>query len=268
MIRVDDLWKSFDGRPVLRGASFRVERGETFAIIGKSGSGKSVLLKHIVGLMAPDRGRVAVGDADLTALSKADLKALRRRFGVLFQGGALFDSMTALENVAFPLTMAEGTPEREARQRAAACLEMVELGGAAMQRPDALSGGQTKRVALARAIAPEPEYLFCDEPNSGLDPETAAQTDALIQRLTRELGVTTVVVTHDMRSVLTIAGRAGFLGEGRMRFVGTTEEMQRSTDPALARFLRTGAYQVDSGPSGARVNGIPSSFREPIPREA
>lgn len=261
MICVENIWKSFGGAPVLRGADFCVEPGETFALIGKSGSGKSVLLKHMVGLLAPDAGRIEIGAADLTALSGGALKALRRRFGVLFQGGALFDSMTALENVAFPLKMTEGQTKHDAYRRAAACLEMVELAGAGAKRPAALSGGQKKRVALARAIATEPDYLFCDEPNSGLDPETAGQTDALIQRLTRELGTTTVVVTHDMRSVLTVADRVGFLHEGRMRFVGSTEAMRQSEDPVLSRFLRAGAYQVDVAPERVAADGRSHSTR-------
>ena len=243
MIRTTHLYKSFDGVPVLEDVSVEIRPGETFAVIGRSGSGKSVLLKCLVGLLEPDAGEVIVGGERLTRLSRRALKRTRRQFGMLFQGGALFDSMTAFDNVAFPLRMRTRLSETEIARRVDERLEMVELRGMGPKKPAELSGGQKKRVALARAIAGEPDFLFCDEPNSGLDPQTATLIDNLLARLTRELHMTTVLVTHDMRSVLDVADRVGFLHERRMHFVGTTRELRRSRDEALCRFIEAGAYQ-------------------------
>ncbi len=253
MIQVERLSKSFDGRPVLRDVDVEVREGETFAVIGRSGSGKSVLLKHVVGLLQPDAGRVVVDGTDINRLRYDDLRRLRQRFGVLFQGGALFDSLTAEENVAFPLRTFARMGEAAAFRRAAACLEMVELPGVGPKKPNALSGGQQKRVALARAIALEPKYILYDEPTSGLDPQTSNTIDRLILSLAERLGVTSVVVTHDMHSVLTVADRAGFIHEGRMHWVGTMAELHACTDPAVLAFVKANEYQIGAPPAGAPV---------------
>jgi phospholipid/cholesterol/gamma-HCH transport system ATP-binding protein len=244
MITVERLSKSFDGKPVLRDVSVEIREGETFAVIGRSGSGKSVLLKHLVGLLRPDAGRVFVDGVDLHALPYEELRQLRRRFGLLFQGGALFDSMTALENVAFPVETFTRAGRAGARERAQACLELVQLPEAGPRRPNELSGGQQKRVALARAIALEPKYVFYDEPTSGLDPQTSLAIDELIRGLGAQLGVTSIVVSHDIHSVLRTADRVGFLFEGRLHWVGTVAELHTSTDPELLDFVKANEYQI------------------------
>lgn len=244
MIEVRRLSRSFDGVPVLHEVSLEIREGETFAVIGRSGSGKSVLLKHLIGLLVPDAGEVVVDGEALAALPYSGLRRIRRKFGVLFQGGALFDSMTALENVEFPLRTFTDEPEHALVQRATECLEMVELPEAAPKKPNELSGGQQKRVALARAIALEPKYILYDEPTSGLDPETSTTIDELILRLGRTINATSVVVTHDMHSVLAIADRVGFIHDGRMHWTGTVPELHTSTDPELGAFVRANEYQI------------------------
>ena len=244
MIRVEDLRKAFDGRPVLKGVSLAIPDGDVFCVIGRSGSGKSVLLKHLVGLLSPDAGRVVVDGAPLDDLTYPELRQLRRRFGVLFQGGALFDSDTALENVAFPLRTFTELSAAETEDRARECLALVELPDAADKKPAELSGGQQKRVALARAIATEPDYILYDEPTSGLDPETSNTIDELIGRLGRTLGTTSVVITHDMHSVLSIADTVAFLHEGRVQWTGTVPELHTATDPVLTRFVRANEYSI------------------------
>jgi len=244
MITIERLSKSFDERPVLRDVSVEIHDGETFAVIGRSGSGKSVLLKHIVGLIRPDSGRVLVDGVDLHALPYERLRRVRRQFGVLFQGGALFDSMSALENVAFPVSTFSEATEAQARRRAQECLDLVELPDAAGKRPNELSGGQQKRVALARAIALEPKYILYDEPTSGLDPQTSHTIDDLIAGLSKRLGATSVVITHDIHSVLRVADRVGFVLEGRMHWVGTMAELHASTDAELLDFVKANEYQI------------------------
>ena len=244
MIEVRDLEKSFGGKPVLRGVSMEIPEASTYCLIGRSGSGKSVLLKHLVGLLKPDAGRVIVDGAPLDELSYTDLRRVRRKFGVLFQGGALFDSMSAIENVESPLQTFTDLNRREARRRALECLELVELPELGKKTPAELSGGQQKRVALARAIAVEPAYILYDEPTSGLDPETSRTIDDLIDRLGRELGTTSVVVSHDMHSVLRIADHVGFLHEGRLHWRGTVDEIHRATDETLLSFVRANEYQI------------------------
>ena len=244
MIEVRHLSKSFDGIRVLEDVSISLEEGETFAVIGRSGSGKSVFMKHLIGLLEPDAGKIFVDDEDLCALPYSALRKVRRKFGVLFQGGALFDSMTALENVAFPLRTFTDETQAALDERARECLEMVELPDAAHKKPNELSGGQQKRVALARAIALQPKYILYDEPTSGLDPETSNTIDELILRLGRTIGATSIVITHDMHSVLSIADRVGFIHDGRMHWTGTMPELHTCTDPALCAFVRANEYQI------------------------
>jgi len=246
LIEIRHLSKSFDGRPVLRDVSLEVREGETLAIIGRSGSGKSVLLKHFIGLLVPDAGEVRVDGERLADLPYADLRRVRRKFGVLFQGGALFDSMSALQNVEFPLRTFSDSSEEEIEARAMACLEMVELPDAAHKKPAELSGGMQKRVALARAIAVEPKYILYDEPTSGLDPETSNTIDELINRLNHEINATGVVITHDIHSVLNIADRVAFIHEGRLHWTGSVADLHTTTDPELSAFVRANEYQIGS----------------------
>ncbi len=255
MIRVENLYKSFGDKPVLHDVSFEIEDGETLAIIGRSGSGKSVLLKNIIGRLGPDSGRVMVDGVDLHALSYRDLRDIRTRFGVLFQGGALFDSMTAEENVAFPVHTFTRASRRDAYRRAQECLELVQLPEAGPRRPSELSGGQQKRVALARAIALEPKYLFYDEPTSGLDPQTSLAIDELINDLAARLGITSIVISHDIHSVLRVADRAGFILKGRLHWFGTLDEMHASSDPELLSFVKANEYRIgSSSPEASPTN--------------
>ena len=244
MIQIHDLSKGFNGRPVLSDVSLGIPEGEVTCIIGRSGSGKSVLMRHLVGLLRPDTGRVIVDGAPLDELTYSELRQVRRKFGVLFQGGALFDSMSAQANVEFPLQTFTDLSREAIRQRARECLALVELPDVGAKKPAELSGGQQKRVALARAIAIEPQYILYDEPTSGLDPETSNTIDELIHRLGSELGTTSVVVTHDMHSVLSIADRIAFIHEGTMPWVGTVDDLHTATDPTLLAFVRANEYQI------------------------
>ena len=244
MIQIHDLAKSFDGRQVLQDVSLGIPEGEVTCIIGRSGSGKSVLMRHLVGLIRPDAGRVIVDGAPLDELTYSELRQVRRKFGVLFQGGALFDSMSAQANVEFPLRTFTELGSDAIVQRARECLALVELPDAGGKKPAELSGGQQKRVALARAIAMEPKYILYDEPTSGLDPETSNTIDELIHRLGSDLGTTSVVVTHDMHSVLSIADRIAFIHEGTMPWVGTVDDLHTATDPTLLAFVRANEYQI------------------------
>ncbi len=244
MIQIRDLSKSFGGHAVLRNVDLDVPEGEVTCVIGRSGSGKSVLMRHIVGLLEPDAGRVVIDGAPLDELTYSELRQVRRKFGVLFQGGALFDSMSARDNVEFPLrTFTELSPQ-EIRQRADECLELVELPDAGPKKPAELSGGQQKRVALARAIAIEPKYILYDEPTSGLDPETSNTIDELIHRLGTTMGTTSVVVTHDMHSVLSIADRIAFVHEGTIPWTGTVDDLHRATNETLLAFVRANEYKI------------------------
>ncbi|WP_456427136.1 ABC transporter ATP-binding protein [Rhodocaloribacter sp.] len=244
MIEVEHIYKSFNGKPVLIDVSLKIPEGETLAIIGRSGSGKSVLMKHLIGLLKPDRGRVFVDGIDIDTISYDELRKVRRQFGVLFQGGALFDSMNSFENVAFPLRTFTDMTESEIRAEVEQCLSMVQLPDVGPKMPAELSGGMRKRVALARAVALRPRYVIYDEPTSGLDPETSNTIDELIKSLTDQLHMTNIVVTHDMHSVLTIADRAAFIHNGHMHWVGTIEELHESHDPVLCRFVRANEYQI------------------------
>lgn len=251
MIRIEHLSKGFGSLEVLNDISFEVRDGETLAIIGRSGSGKSVLMKHMVGLLKPDTGHIHVDGHDLCCVEYEDLRELRKRFGVLFQGGALFDSMDTFENIAFPLEYFSDKTPSEVEARVKECLSLVNLEGVGPKKPSELSGGMRKRVALARAIALEPQYILYDEPTSGLDPETSNTIDKLISYLSDELNVTSVVVTHDMHSVLTSADRVAFLHDTNLHWIGPVDALHEHPDPVLDAFVRASEYHV--GDSSASV---------------
>ena len=247
MISVSHISKSFGEKHVLRDVSVDIPEGETVAIIGRSGSGKSVLMKHLIGLMQPDAGTVTVDGIDINAITYAELRRVRRNFGVLLQGGALFDSMNSFENVAFPLRTFTDMSDADISKVVKDCLAMVELEDVGSKMPSELSGGMQKRVALARAVALQPRYIIYDEPTSGLDPETSNTIDELIRNLADRLNVTSIVVTHDMHSVLNIADRAAFIYEGRVHWTGTIEELHHSDDQILKAFVTANEYKI--GPS-------------------
>jgi phospholipid/cholesterol/gamma-HCH transport system ATP-binding protein len=244
MIRVDNISKSFDSLEVLNDISFEIQESETLAIIGRSGSGKSVLMKHLVGLLKPNTGHVYVDDHDLCCAEYQKLRELRKQFGVLFQGGALFDSMTTSENIAFPLQYFSNQTATEVNARVRECLDLVRLSGIGEKKPSELSGGMRKRVALARAIALEPRYILYDEPTSGLDPETSNTIDELISHLSDQLNVTSVVVTHDMHSVLATADRVAFLHETNLHWIGPVSALHDRPDPVLDAFVKANEYHV------------------------
>lgn len=244
MIKLEHIHKSFEGITVLEDVCLDIREGETLAVIGRSGSGKSVLMKHAIGLLRPDEGRVLVDGLDINDVTYMELRRVRRKFGVLFQGGALFDSMSAFENVAFPLRTFTDQADSEVREHVQQCLEMVHLSDIAGKMPSELSGGMRKRVALARAIALQPKYIIYDEPTSGLDPETSNRIDALISSLNEHLNVTSVVITHDMHSVLSIADRIAFIHKARIAWSGTVEEMHESDNEALLSFVRANEYSI------------------------
>jgi phospholipid/cholesterol/gamma-HCH transport system ATP-binding protein len=236
VIRLADLWKAFGEKQVLAGFSLDVEDGETLVLIGYSGTGKSVVLKHIVGLLLPDRGEVFVDDRAVSTLERPALNALRADIGYVFQFAALFDSMTVAENVALGLRRRNLT-EDEIGERVEDALAVVDLTGTGERYPAELSGGMRKRVGIARAIALRPRYILYDEPTTGLDPVTAAVIDRLMVRTRERLGVTGVVVTHDMRSAYTVGDRIAMLYEGRIRLVGTVAEIQETSDPVVRQFI-------------------------------
>lgn len=237
MVEVKHIIKSFDGRIVLNDISAVFEDGKTNLIIGRSGSGKTVLIKNIIGLMKPDSGEILYDGRELTGMDKHELNILRREMGMLFQGSALFDSMTVLENVMFPLDMFSKDSVKERKKRAEFCLERVNLTEAEHLYPSEISGGMMKRAAIARAIALNPKYLFCDEPNSGLDPKTALLIDDLIHDITKEYNMTTIINTHDMNSVMNIGENIIFIKEGVKEWQGTKEEVITSDNKALNDFI-------------------------------
>ena len=238
MIEIQDLSKSFEHHKVLDHVGLTIRTGETMSIIGRSGSGKSVLLKHMIGLMRPDQGAVLVNGVDLTTLSSAALDQLRLKFGMLFQGAALFDSMTAYENVAFPLQEHSRMSEEASRQRVHECLQLVGLEGVDELYPAELSGGMRKRVGLARALAMNPEIVLYDEPTTGIDPIMGDIINDLIIALRDRLKVTSVVVTHDMRSAYKVADRIAMLYNGRIVEVGSPEEIRRSPNRIVQQFIK------------------------------
>ena len=237
MIRIRGLKKKLGAKQVLDGVDLDVETGESIVIMGRSGTGKSVLLKHIIGLMTPDEGSIEVDGVNIVGLSERDLNEIRKRFGMLFQGAALFDSMTVGENVGLALVEHLRLPRPEVRRRVAERLEWVGLTGVEGMKPASLSGGMRKRVGLARAIAMDPRYILYDEPTTGLDPILAGSIVELIKSLQSRLGVTSIVVTHDMASAYKVADRMAMLDGGRIVFSGTPDETRQTRDPLVRQFI-------------------------------
>lgn len=237
MIYAEDIHKTFGDQEVLKGIDFTFESGKTNLIIGRSGSGKTVMMKILVGLMEPTSGRVMYDDIDFTGLDKMGKRAIRMKIGMLFQGSALFDSLTVEENVRFPLDMFTTMTAKEKLTRVNYCLARVNLPGSNKKYPSELSGGMQKRVGIARAIVLEPKYLFCDEPNSGLDPKTAIVIDELISSITEENNITTIINTHDMNSVMEIGDNICFLHEGRLAWSGNKGQVLQSTNEELQSFI-------------------------------
>lgn len=237
MIELQDLHKSFGDREVLKGINAKFENGKTNLIIGQSGSGKTVLMKNIVGLFTPDAGKILYDGRDFVCMSQKERVMLRREMGMIFQSAALFDSMSVLENVMFPLDMFSDDNRTDRVKRAKFCLERVNLKGAENKYPGEISGGMQKRVAIARAIALNPKYLFCDEPNSGLDPKTSLVIDELIHGITEEYDMTTIINTHDMNSVMGIGEHIIYIYEGQLEWTGTKDDVMSSTNERLTSFI-------------------------------
>lgn len=244
MIEIRNLKKSFGENLVWDNVNLTIAEGSTLAIVGKSGCGKSVLLKHLNALLYPDEGQVLIKGRNVFDLSYVDLRIVRQKFGVLFQGAALFDSISAFENVAFPLRYFTRKSEKEIRDRVMECLEMVNLGNIGNKGTSELSGGMRKRVGLARAIVLEPEYLLYDEPTSGLDPETSDEINDLIIHMTKNLSITSVVISHDMHSVLRVAEHVVFLDEQKLSWQGSIEELRASDHARLKAFTKASEYQI------------------------
>ncbi len=237
MIEVRNISKSFDGNKVLKEMSVVFEEGQTNLIIGRSGSGKTVLLKSILGLHEVDEGAIFYDGRDFTNMNEKTRKKLRQEIGMVFQGGALFDSLTVEQNVRFPLDMFTSQTSKEKEKRVDFCLEHVNITNANKLYPSEISGGMQKRVAIARGIALNPKYLFCDEPNSGLDPETATLIDSLIQDLTKEFGMTTIINTHDMNSVIEIGEKILFISKGEKCWEGNKDEILKTDNQTLQDFI-------------------------------
>src|SRR5438034_2328173 len=237
MIKVCSLKKRIGQQEILRGVNLEVRTGATLAIIGRSGGGKSVLLKHLVGLMEPNSGEIWIQGQNITGMTERQLGQIRKKVGILFQGGALFDSMTVAENIAFPLREAGERDPEVLRSKVAEILEVMEMEGQEDKMQESLSGGMKKRVGLARSIIRRPSCVLYDEPTSGLDPVVADSINRLIRRLQQRFGMTSVVVTHDMKSAFDVADRIAYLHEGRIYFNGTANQLQQSTDPIIQDFL-------------------------------
>jgi phospholipid/cholesterol/gamma-HCH transport system ATP-binding protein len=237
MIAVHGLVKRIGAQEILRGVDLEVGRGETLAIIGRSGGGKSVLLKHLIGLMRPDAGEIWVEGQNITGMTERQLGSIRKKVGILFQGAALFDSMTVAENIAFPLREAGERDPKVLQTKVREMLDVVELGGEEDKMPVNLSGGMKKRVGLARSIIRQPSCILYDEPTSGLDPVVSDSINRLIRRLQQRFGVTSIVVTHDMKNAFHVADHIAYLHEGRIHFHGTQEELRQSSDSVLQDFL-------------------------------
>jgi phospholipid/cholesterol/gamma-HCH transport system ATP-binding protein len=256
MIQLIDVHKAFGPKKILDGFTLEIPEKETMVIIGYSGTGKSVAIKHIVGLLEPDRGRVLVDGLEVPLLRRRELYALRARIGYVFQFAALFDSMTIGENVAMGLRKQGELSEPEIRERVGEALDLVDLPNVEGRMPAEMSGGMRKRVGIARAIALRPDYILYDEPTTGLDPVTSAVIDQLMVRMREKLGVTGVVITHDMKSAYTVGTRIAMLYQGRVRGVWTIDEIQRSDDPVVRQFIE-GKADLDAAPSS--VTAVPAA---------
>jgi len=237
MIEVKNLYKSFEDKDVLKNINAVFEDGKTNLIIGQSGSGKTVLMKNLVGLLEPTSGQVLYDGRDFVAMNKKEKVLMRREMGMIFQSAALFDSLSVLENVMFPLDMFSSKTLRERERRAMECLERVNLKGAEAKYPAEISGGMQKRVAIARAIVLNPRYLFCDEPNSGLDPKTSLVIDDLLSGITHDLGITTIINTHDMNSVMGIGENIVFIYKGNAEWTGNKDQIVSSSNKRLNDFI-------------------------------
>ena len=237
MIEVKNIKKSFDGIKILQDISTTFEKGKTNLIIGQSGSGKTVLLKCLLGLHQPDSGEIVYDGVSNLNMNESDKTLLRREMGMVFQGSALFDSMSVLENVMFPLNMLTNKNEEEIREKAKSVIERVELDNAINKLPSEISGGMQKRVAIARAIVMNPKYLFCDEPNSGLDPKTAIVIDKLIHEITKEYNITTIINSHDMNSVMEIGEKIIFLRNGILEWEGSKKNIFETDNQAVTDFV-------------------------------
>lgn len=244
MIEIKNLKKSFGDLLVWEKVTFTIEDGETIAIIGRSGCGKSVLLKHINALLNPDEGEVIIDGKNIFELDYVDKRLLRQQFGVLFQGSALFDSINTFENVAFPLRYFTNQTENEIQENVMRALKYVNLEQAANKETSELSGGMRKRVGLARAIILEPRYIMYDEPTSGLDPQTAEEINELILEMANQFDITSIVISHDMHSVLEVADRVAFLDQQKLSWHGTIEEMKKSNQQDLVDFITASEYQI------------------------
>ncbi len=242
MIRIVDLHKSFGGHNVLQGVNLDIDKGETLVIIGQSGSGKSILIKHLIGLILPDRGEIYVDGVEITRLSEEERYKVRRKFAMLFQGAALFDSMTVLQNVSFGLQRYTNHSNQEVEQMARRALRRVGLRGVENLMPFELSGGMRKRVGLARAIAYQPEIILYDEPSTGIDPIRADAINDLIIQMKNDLRITSIVITHDMVSTYKVADRVAMLYQGKIIAVGPPEEIRDSKNPIIQQFI-TGAAE-------------------------
>ena len=237
MIEVKNIHKNFGDNRVLKGVSFKFESGKTNLVIGASGSGKTTLIKCMVGLHLPDSGNILFNNSSFNQMDKKQKKELRKEIGMLFQGGALFDYLTVQENISFPLNMFTSMSEEEKKERVNFCLKRVNLNNANNLYPSELSGGMMKRVAIARAISMKPKYLFCDEPNSGLDPKTAILIDNLIQEITQEYNITTIVNTHDMNSVMEIGDKIAFIHQGNLAWQGDKHSIISSETKEVNDFV-------------------------------
>lgn len=241
MIEIKDIHKTFAQNEVLRGVNLTIQKGETMVIIGRSGCGKSVLLKHIIGLLKPDQGRILVDGEDITSYNDNELNKLRKRFGMLFQASALFDSMTVDENVGLGLREHTNFPETEIKKKVTKTLKLVGLSGIEEKKPAELSGGMKKRVGLARAIAMDPEYVLYDEPTTGVDPIMGDVINQLIVSCRNALSITSIAVTHDIVSAHKIADRIAMLYEGKIIFIGTPEETKNTDHPVVRQFIEGSA---------------------------
>lgn len=246
MIKIRNLTKSFGENLVWRDVSFDIQDGETTAVIGKSGCGKSVFLKHLNALLYPDEGEVLIDGKCVFELSYTELRKVRQRFGILFQGGALFDSISTFENVAFPLRYFTDQTEEEIEHNVHESLNMVNLQDAGDKSTSELSGGMRKRVGLARAIVLKPDYLLYDEPTSGLDPRTSEEINELIVAMADNLEITSIVITHDMHSVLDISEKVAFLDNQKLSWFGKTEDMRHSDNQELLDFIKASEYQINT----------------------